>query len=83
MPPKIVGFVVVGVVTAAAIAFVVFLSLIKFLWGWTVPDLFPGAVEQGLIAKSVSWATAGKITVLAAFLSGITGGTKAHVDKRN
>ncbi len=28
------------------------LLLIKVLWAWTIPDLFPGAVEQGLITRS-------------------------------
>ena len=31
------------------------LFLIKILWAWTIPDLFPGAVEQGLIAGVISW----------------------------
>ena len=31
------------------------LLLIKLMWAWTIPDLFPGAVEQGLVADSLSW----------------------------
>lgn len=41
------------------ILFVVFLFLVKVSWGWVIPDLFPGAVEQGLVAGSISLGTAG------------------------
>ena len=76
---KVAGLIVAGI-TVACIAFVVVLFLIKFLWAWTVPDLFPGAVEQGLVAKSISWLTAGKIAIFIAILSGIAGG---HHSQRN
>ncbi|MDP6503239.1 MAG: hypothetical protein QF886_06470, partial [Planctomycetota bacterium] len=36
---------------------------------WTVVDLFPGAVEQGLIAKDISWLTAVKIAIVLAVLA--------------
>ena len=58
---------VVGIV---AIAFLV----IKFLWAWTIPDLFPGAVAQGLIAAEISWLTSFK---LAVFFGLLTGAVKA------
>jgi len=74
---KVAGIVVAGV-TVACIAFVVVLFLIKILWAWTIPDLFPGAVEQGLVAKSISWVTAGKIAIFVAMLSGIAGGHHSH-----
>jgi len=70
---KIAGMMVAGA-TVACIAFVVVLFLIKVLWAWTIPDLFPGAVEQGLVAKSISWLTAAKLAILIAVLSGIAGG---------
>ena len=38
--------------------FLLALLLIKLLWGWTVPDLFPKAVEQGLVAETITWWTA-------------------------
>jgi hypothetical protein len=65
--------VIAGGLFVAFIAFVVVLLLIKVLWAWTVPDLFPGAVEQGLIARSISWLAAAKIAIFVAILSGITG----------
>jgi hypothetical protein len=68
--------VIAGALFVAFIAFVVVLLLIKVLWAWTVPDLFPGAVEQGLIARSISWLAAAKIAIFVAILSGITGGRR-------
>jgi hypothetical protein len=61
---------VVGIVTLVCVVFIVGLLIIKTLWAWTVPDLFPGAVQQGLIAGSISWATAAKVALLIAILSG-------------
>ena len=54
-------------------AFVVFLFLIKLVWAWTIPDLFPGAVEQGLVAGTIGWFTAVKLALLVAVLSAIAG----------
>ena len=54
-------------------AFVIALLLIKLLWAWTIPDLFPGAVEQGLVAREISWFTAFKVAVFVAALAGIAG----------
>ena len=65
---KVMGAFLVGLVVACVV-FVVVLFLIKVLWAWTMPDLFPGAVTQGLVAESISWMTAAKIAVLIAVLS--------------
>lgn len=54
-------------------AFVFGLLLVKVLWGWTIPDLFPGAVEKGLIARSISWFTALKVAIFIAVLAGVAG----------
>ena len=59
---------VMGVI---AIAF----FIIKLLWAWTIPDLFPGAVEQGLVAAEISWLTSFK---LAIFFGILTGAAKGH-----
>ena len=45
--------------------------LIKLLWAWTIPDLFPGAVEQGLIAAEISWLTSFKLAVFFGLLTGV------------
>ena len=41
-----------GLAATVGIFFIV-LFLIKLLWAWTILDLFPGAVEEGLVAASV------------------------------
>jgi len=65
-----------GIVALAAGIFVVALLLVKLAWAWTIPDLFPGAVEQGLIAGTISWFTAFKVAILVAILGGMAGGAK-------
>lgn len=65
------AFVVAGGATLVLLVFLVSLLLIKALWSWTVPDLFPGAVEQGLIAGSISWGSAAKLAIFAAVLFGL------------
>jgi hypothetical protein len=59
-------------------AFVVALLLLRWLWAWTVPDLFPGAVEQGLVAGSISWYTALKLAIFLAVLAGFAGARKGQ-----
>lgn len=49
-----VAMIISGALAIMVIVFVVSMLLIKTLWAWTIPDLFPGAVEQGLIAGSLS-----------------------------
>lgn len=56
-------------VITAAVTFVIGAILFKFLWGWTIPELFPGAVEGSLILGEITWLTALKITVLFAILT--------------
>ena len=47
--------------------------VVKWLWAWTVPGLFPGAVQEGLVAGSISWFTAFKLALFLAILSAIVG----------
>jgi hypothetical protein len=60
MIKKIVGFTSLGCMGCFGILglfaglLLVALLIIKLVWTWTVPDLFPGAVEQGLIAESLT-----------------------------
>jgi hypothetical protein len=49
------------------------LLVIKLVWAWTIPDLFPGAVEQGLVAESLSWYAAFKLAILVVLLGAIAG----------
>lgn len=69
---KVLGAVICGALMVAAILFVVALLLVKVLWAWTIPDLFPGAVEQGLVAGTISWLTAVKIALFIAVLAAFT-----------
>jgi hypothetical protein len=79
--------IVPGMVALAAAAFVLVLLLVKVMWAWTVPDLFPGAVKLGLVAREISWMAALKVAifvgalkvaVLGGVLAGITGGRKSE-----
>jgi len=74
---KIVGLVVAGLVFACLI-FILLLFLVKILWAWTIPDLFPGGVNQGLVAGEISWLTAAKLALFAAVLGGFAAGAHSH-----
>jgi hypothetical protein len=56
-------------VTAAVLVLALF--LVKLLWAWTVPDLFPGAVEKGLVAGTISWYASFKLAIFIAVLAGV------------
>jgi hypothetical protein len=62
--------VAIAILVAVAVTFVISLVLFKFVWVWVVPDLFPGAVAQGLISADLTWFAAFKLAVLVAVLSG-------------
>jgi hypothetical protein len=62
-----------GVLLIIVSVFILALLLIKLLWPWTIPDLFPGAVDQGLIAREISWYASFKLAVFVAVLAGIAG----------
>ena len=62
----------VGVTILIAVAVTFFFSVVvfKFVWAWVIPDLFPGAVAQGLISANLTWLATLKLAVLVAVLSG-------------
>jgi hypothetical protein len=62
--------VAIAILVAVAVTFVISLVLFKFVWAWVVPDLFPGAVAQGLVSADLTWLAAFKLAVLVAVLSG-------------
>lgn len=72
---------IVGIVGIVCIVFAVGLLVIKALWAWTVPDLFPGAVQQGLVAGSISWGTAAKVALFMAVFGGLGRGLRYHNEK--
>jgi len=65
--------IVPGMLAVAFGVLVLVLLLVKVLWAWTVPDLFPGAVEQGLVARTISWLAAFKVGVFVAVLAALAG----------
>jgi hypothetical protein len=61
---------ITAILIAVAVTFVLSLVVFKFVWGWVVPDLFPGAVTQGLISADLTWLASLKLAVFVAVLSG-------------
>ena len=67
-----------GIIALMIVIFVFALFLIKVLWAWTIPDIFPGAVEQNLIVAELSWLTSFKLALLVVVLAGIAKGSSKH-----
>ena len=44
---------------------------IKLTWGWIVPEVLPGAVEEGLVAGAITWLTALKLALVVAVLCAV------------
>ena len=61
---------VLGFVGAAAFVALALLA-VRLLWAWIVPDLLPGAAEEGLVAEGISWWTAFKVLVVLAVLTAL------------
>ena len=61
----------VEILVSVAITFVITMVVFKFVWAWVVPDLFPGAVAQGLISADLTWLASLKLAVFAGVLSGV------------
>ena len=59
------------------------LLIIKALWAWTIPDLFPGAVASGQVAGTISWYTALKVAIFVAFLAGLAQGSHTRKCKQD
>jgi len=62
-----------GCILGAFVVFVLALLVLKLLWVWTIPDLFPGAVQQGLIAREISWLTSLKLAIFVTVLAAVAG----------
>ena len=60
----------------AAIVFGITIVVLKFLWAWVVPDLFPGAVAEGLIRADLTWLTSLKFAILVSVLTGVNDSLK-------
>ena len=57
-----------GFIISMVIMLIVMASLLKLLWAWVVPELFPGAVAQSLIVPELSWSLAFKLVVFTIVL---------------
>lgn len=73
--------IVPAILTIMVVVIAVMLFLVKALWAWTIPDLFPGAVAQGLVAGQISWYTAFKLAVFLGFFAGLAGARKQPVQQ--
>jgi len=71
-----------GALVMLVVAFVIALLLVKVLWAWTIPDLFPGAVDKGLVAATISWYTALKVAIFVAVLAAVSG-SRGRASKRS
>ncbi len=56
-----------------AVVLIVSLLLIKLLWAWTIPDIFPGAVAGGLIAGTITWWTSFKVAIFISVFAALAG----------
>ncbi len=65
---------IVTAIVMAVIFFFIGIFFIKLLWAWTIPDIFPGAVEQGLIVGEIGWWTAVKLSIVFGLFAGMVGG---------
>ena len=70
-------------------AFVFFFAVwfvFKGAWDTLIPNLFPGAAEQGLVAKSISWWTAfllsGTTSMIGLWMRQVGGSWFGSADKR-
>jgi len=69
---------IVSMIVFVIVFFVIGLFLVKLLWAWTIPDLFPVAVQRGFIAGQVSWLTALKIAIFVGLLGGLAGARRGR-----
>ena len=74
--------IVPAILTIMVVVIAVMLFLVKALWAWTIPDLFPGAVAQGLVAGQISWYTAFTLAVFLGFFAGLAGARQQPVAGR-
>ncbi|GAB4032792.1 MAG: hypothetical protein Fur0012_11760 [Elusimicrobiota bacterium] len=60
------------IITFILAYFVFGIFLIKWFWAWTIPEIFPEAVKQNLIAETISWWTALKFSILLSIITAVT-----------
>ncbi|KYK37100.1 MAG: hypothetical protein HXS46_05025 [Theionarchaea archaeon] len=55
---------IIGLAVVIGLA-LLWLFLIKFLWKYLMPRLFPGLVEKGYIASEIGWWPALALTIVS------------------
>ena len=58
-----------GFIISMATMLIMMATLLKLLWVWIMPELFPGAVAQGLVVPALSWSLAFKLVVFVMVLA--------------
>ena len=48
--------------------------IVQLLWGWVVPDIFAGMVEEGLLLSKLTWWQAFKLSWFVGLLVGASRG---------
>jgi hypothetical protein len=83
---EVVGRLAATVVFSILVLYLVVLIVFKGAWDSLVPTLFPGAVEQGLVAKTISWWTAlllsGALSLVLLFARWTSGSWFGSASKR-
>ena len=82
MDKKCLAAVIPGIIALVVVVFFVALFVIKLLWTWIIPDLFPGAVAQGLVAAEIDWYTAFKLAIVTALMGAIFKAKKEHYARK-
>lgn len=62
----------VAVIGLVVMFFIVAFVAVMLLWQWIVPDVFSGAVSQGVLPASLTFVQAIKLSILLTIL-GLTG----------
>lgn len=76
----VVGLSCLGALALIAILTVVVAFLITLVWGWVIPDVFAGAVQQGILPASITWFQALKLSILLSIF-GLTGRSSSSSKK--
>lgn len=67
--------IVPGILVVIALVLLLMVFFVKAMWAWVMPDVFPGAVRDGLIARELSWYTAFKVALFLAVIIGFAHGS--------
>ena len=66
-----VGAWVIGALALLVVLFLAAVVIVKIGWPWVIPDLFPGAVAQGLVVARLTWSQAIKLAIVLSAVGAI------------